>query len=84
VCIYRPLEKEEPRCAGVKGNRDSDQHALTRGKHPARRTEGNAARYVCERGPVQITLIARTGDYASETDKGALSLAIKVPDNAHR
>ena len=58
MCINGSMEEDQAGCAGIKRDGDCHQHALTGGKHAADWTEAYAARYVGERDPVQVALIA--------------------------
>ena len=56
--IDRSLEEEEALRAGIEGDGDRDQHALSRRKDTTDRAEGDAARDICEGNPVQVAPVA--------------------------
>jgi hypothetical protein len=83
VRINWSSEKEQALRAGIERDRDRHQHTLTCGKDATHWTEANVPRHIRECRPVQITLVARPGKYACETDKLPVFLTVEMPYDTH-
>ena len=83
VRINWSSEKEQALRTSIKWDSDRHQHTLAGGKHSTRWTEGNLPWDIREGKPVQITLVARPGKYACETDKLPVFLTVEMPYDTH-